>query len=92
MKRTAELRKGETIPAASTTTTTAKQTDDQGFTQVSHQKPDVLKTGPGRPRKHLLFNPPPQVFGPSGTSSRPQSSLFSTRGQGKDGKVQYNFS
>ena len=59
MERTAEYRKGESLTMASTTTTTAKPTDDQGFTLVSHQKPEVLKRGPGRPRKQLLVNPLP---------------------------------
>ena len=87
MKSTAGFMKGQFLPPPSTPTT-VRAKDDQGFTLVSHQKPEVLKRGPGRPRKQLQVNPPPQVFGPSGSSSRPQSSLFSTRGRGKDGDAQ----
>ena len=92
MERTADLRREERIPAASIQTKTAKTIDSQGFTLVSHQKAEGVKRGPGRPRKQPLVPAPqpPHLFAPSGSNSRPQSSPFGTRGQGKDGEVYFS--
>ena len=79
LERTADLRREDNLPVATTAISMAKLTDDQWFTLVSNQKAEVGKRGPGCPRKHpMTTGPLPQLTAPSGSNSRPQSSLFGT--------------
>ena len=91
LERTADIKREETRPTV-INQPTANTATDQRFTLVSHQKPEGGKRGPGRPRKQPLVPVTQEyLFAPSESSSRPQSTLFSTRVQGKDGDGNFNF-
>ena len=91
MERTAELRRESETLTELPQLNTANIPDDHGFTLVTNQKPEGFKRGPGRPRKQVQVPAPSQhLFAPSGSKSRPQPSLFGTRGQGKDGEVYFS--
>ena len=90
MEKTADLRREEFTPTEPQNKLTAKIVDDQGFTLVSSQRVEGQKRGPGRPRKQVLVPAIQPLSTPSASTSRPQASIFNTRGKGKDAEVYFS--